>query len=222
MPLLPSPEYADWWYDLSWKGIIGFGALAAFATAATVVFTVIQFWSDGVRDARSEDRSHVMELQLGDANRGAAEATARALEAQLALEKYKARRMLSAEQTARIVAKLPQPFPELLVLIGVNPPTSEALNFADQIIGMLQAAHFETHVVGGSFIAFGVEIRHAYGNEEGIKMAEALASALVDEGIVATALPNERTKSSFEKDPEGMKSSGHRRIVLTVGERPTQ
>ncbi len=82
MSWLPSPEYADWWYNFSWKGIICFGGIAAFATAATVMFTVIQFWSDGIRDEIAEKRSLSMEIAL-------AESKAREKEAELKIEQLR-------------------------------------------------------------------------------------------------------------------------------------
>jgi hypothetical protein len=74
MSWLPSPEFADWWYDLSWKGIISFGAVAAFAAAATVIFMVVQFWSDGIKDEIADARNRTMELKLAEAETRAAEA----------------------------------------------------------------------------------------------------------------------------------------------------
>ncbi len=132
MSWLPSPEYADWWYDLSWKGIIGFGTVAAIATAGTVVFTMLQFWSDSVRDEKSERRNKAMEVQLSEAN-------ARALEAQLALEKYKAPRKIDGPAFVAALEGKPKA-PVEIVFVRDNP---ECWQLAMQIRDWLKTANWE-------------------------------------------------------------------------------
>jgi len=141
MSWLPSPEYADWWYDLSWKGIIGFGALAAFATAATVMFTVLQFWSGGIRDEKAEVRNQSVEIQLS-------EAKARALEAQLALEKYKAPRRIDGPAFVAALEGKPKA-PVEIVFVRDDP---ECWQLAMQIRDWLKAAkwkHSEPAAIAG-------------------------------------------------------------------------
>lgn len=114
MSWLPSPEFADWWYGLSWKGIIGFGAVTAVAAAATVAFTVIQFWSDGIRDRKAEERQHALEVQTAEAraesdraNEAAATANAEAAKANeraatLERESAALRAQAEADRLARV------------------------------------------------------------------------------------------------------------------------
>jgi hypothetical protein len=153
MSWLPSPEYADWWYDLSWKGLISFGAVAAFATAATVMFTMLQFWSDGVRDEKAEQRSQAMELQLSDANLRASEANRIAEGEKLArikLEEKIRPRTLSPEQAAAMLAIL-KDAPKGPVFINPDWTNPEAKIFAAHIATVLEAAGFSpSKLVGDS------------------------------------------------------------------------
>ncbi len=75
-----SPDHADWWYGVSWVGIILCGGVAAFFTAGVVVFTMIQFWSDGIRDEQADGRNRAMEVQLAEANARTKEAELKAKE----------------------------------------------------------------------------------------------------------------------------------------------
>jgi len=141
MSWLPSPEYADWWYDLSWKGIIGFGALAAFATAATVVFTVIQFWSDGVRDQRAEERSNAMEVQLAASAVEIARTNEAAAKANTETERLRSQmawRRISDAQANKIADALRTAGLRPRVVVNSNDP--EAANFGEDVKAVLRLA----------------------------------------------------------------------------------
>lgn len=141
MSWLPSPEYADWWYGLSWKGIIGFGALAAFATAATVVFTVIQFWSDGVRDQRAEERSNAMEVQLAASAVEIARANEAAAKANTETERLRSQmawRRISEEQARKIANALRAAGLRPRGVVHSNDP--ESANFGEDVKAVLRLA----------------------------------------------------------------------------------
>ena len=220
MSWLPSPEYVDWWYNLSWKGIIWFGGIAAFATAATVMFSVIQFWSDGIRDEKAEIRSQAMEVSLAEAN-------ARAKEAELALERYKAPREISPT----LIAQLQKEVVPLIPLqrkpsVGAVPATVYNLDFAQKIAAVLGvqvnqgAAEFQ---VGP---ARGVVAVYVTKNEQGKRFAKTFVKVLNENGIAASAAPGlmENLFHSNPKRPEGKPldptSPGHAWVVIVVGEKP--
>ena len=123
-------ESASRWFDISWYGLLWSGSFTALAAVATVIFLFIQFWSSGVRERHTEWRTTSLEKQTAEAKKetilaqehiaqlnketarlsaaaeisraAIAEANARAVEAQLALEKYKAPRSLSPLQQSAI------------------------------------------------------------------------------------------------------------------------
>lgn len=67
MPSSPiSPELltsANWWFNVSWYGLLVFGMLAALASVATVICLFLQFWSAGVKERQSDWRTEVVEQQ---------------------------------------------------------------------------------------------------------------------------------------------------------------
>jgi hypothetical protein len=207
MSWLPSPEYADWWYDLSWKGIIGFGALAASATAATVVFTMLQFWSDSVRDQKAEERSKAMEVQLGEANARAAKSAERVAELELARTRIEARlapRLLTQEQQNALTAKLSQ-FKGVHGTIVASPSTPESEMFASVLTAPLHAAGWSiTLSRGGPDAMFlhprGVIVQYPMALADSVVMRDGrliappgpwdpLVDALNEYGIAASAIP---------------------------------
>jgi hypothetical protein len=101
MPWGPSPEYADWWYVFSWKGILWSLVATALAALAAVIFTLIQFWSDSIRESRSSERQATLEAQTSDAQRTTALARERIAELEketaLANERAAADRLALAE-----------------------------------------------------------------------------------------------------------------------------
>ena len=52
-------ERANWWFDVSWYGLLLAGGATALAAAATVVFLFLQFWSSGVRERQSDWRTYL-------------------------------------------------------------------------------------------------------------------------------------------------------------------
>ena len=90
----------------------GYMCWLAIAAIATLFFTWALWKSSNRRQdaAKSEADLRVLKVEqtVADSKKVAAEATARAAEAQLALEKFKAPRTLAPEQIGRIVDKLKQ------------------------------------------------------------------------------------------------------------------
>lgn len=78
MPVDPSLlERANWWFDVSWYGLLIAGLVAAFGACATIAFLFAQFWSSGIRDKQSEWRTSTLELQTASAKKDTASAVER-------------------------------------------------------------------------------------------------------------------------------------------------
>jgi hypothetical protein len=131
------------------------GVITAIGACATIGFLLLQWRATGIREAQSEWRTSNLELQAEVAKRDAADAleriaglnkeaarlsseaeasraaiadaNARASEAQLALEKFKAPRQLSSAQQSTIAAEM-RLFPGTPVVFGAfQDPESTAL-----------------------------------------------------------------------------------------------
>jgi hypothetical protein len=70
-------ERANWWFDVSWYGLLWAGTATAIAACATVAFLFLQYWSGGVRERQSEWRTSALELQTQQAKRDTAAAQER-------------------------------------------------------------------------------------------------------------------------------------------------
>lgn len=115
-------EWAEYWYPISWKGLLVAGAVTAVAACLTIAFLLLQWHTSSIRERNSEWRTSALEVQakkadadlaqakadIANADARAADANARAYEAKLALEKFKAPRILTPEQQGRISAKVRQ------------------------------------------------------------------------------------------------------------------
>jgi hypothetical protein len=146
--------------------------------------------------ATANERAAALEKEAESARAAIADANARAIEAQLALEKYKAPRSLTKEQQDRIVENIKlfagQEY-ALSVAVG-----AEAENFLCMLDGILQSAGWKKHDPFGTIhtgtacgrVALnslsGVHIRAAPTlPAAGNVAANALGPALVAEGIAA-------------------------------------
>ena len=79
LPVDPSLlDRANWWFDISWYGLLWAGAVTAVAACATVTFLFLQFWSGGIRDRQSEWRTSSLELQTENAKKETARLSAEA------------------------------------------------------------------------------------------------------------------------------------------------
>jgi hypothetical protein len=143
-------EWAEYWYPISWKGVLGGGIITAVGACATIAFLLLQWrttteaqsdWRTTVVEAdtaKSKAELGVAQADIAKASVQIAEANARALEAQLALEKFKAPRKLDESQVARIKAAV-LPFSGTPFDIAVT-LESEPQNFAAQVGALLESA----------------------------------------------------------------------------------
>jgi hypothetical protein len=144
-----SLETANRWYDTSWYGLLISGVVAALAATATVTFLFLQFWSSGVREKYTELRTSTLESQskraeadLATAQANIASANARALEAQAALAKFKAPRVLTPQQQTTIAEKLKR-FADTKFDAGMGPKGDpEPLYILRNIIATLSSARW--------------------------------------------------------------------------------
>ncbi len=195
-----------------------------------VVSTILIVWMAGVKEAywekdRTESSERVASLstQGEQLRKDTAEANARAIEARLELEKFKAPRLLTQEQIVAIVKKLPQ-FPMNSVSVSPGPVTVETVAFAEQIVQILSLAGIGGTINPGwgpeAFGVFtGVVIQHVTGNDAGTKLAEALAGALNDEQI-ATQVIGGMHESVFTDPRFDRNGTGSRNVLIAIGEKP--
>jgi hypothetical protein len=103
-----SPEAANLWFDISNVGLVFGAVLVAFATYGTIKFAGIKekFSDERITANEAETKRAIADSDV--AKQGAAEANARAVEAQLALEKFKSPRAISVEQRNRIAEQMKQ------------------------------------------------------------------------------------------------------------------
>ncbi|MGE8940649.1 hypothetical protein ACO2I3_01920 [Leptospira interrogans] len=158
----PSPEHADWWYIFSWKGLLWSLVLAAVSAASVVIFTLLQFWSDGIRDRRAAERQSVLELQTEQARAAAAEANAEAAraseeaaqtnlvlererKARLEIEARLAPRSMSPSQMDEMIAALQQ-FSGEAIFLKTNTLDPEAVSFANQLKATLERAGWAVQI----------------------------------------------------------------------------
>ena len=167
-------ESANRWFDISWYGLLIAGGFTALAAVGTVFFLFMQFWSSGVRERHTEWRTTELETQTAEARKettlaqeriaalnnetarlssdaeasraAIAGANARALEAQLALERFRAPRQISPDQQETLRAKL-APFAGTVARIWTLPAGADITPFSELIAHVLDSAKW---VVGGA------------------------------------------------------------------------
>jgi hypothetical protein len=211
--MLDSPESASLWFDI-FNGILFIGALlVTVGTWGTIKTAGIKerFSDERIAANEAETKRSIAESDI--AKRGAAEANARAAEAKLELEKFKAPRQLDMGQQARILGKT-RPFAGTRFDLSAIPGDPEALNFAVQIAVVLEAAGWSwiefNHPSGplmtvyglpgrpniGQGGAWGVVVqRHSDHVEQFEPAAKALANAVEAEGFLAAAVENPPSES---------------------------
>jgi hypothetical protein len=200
-----------------------------------VVSTVAIVWTTGVKEAywdqdRLDSTEHITALtaQSDQLRKDTAEANARAAEAQLALEQFKAPRRLLSELQKRLTEEVVPLIPkDRLPSVGALPATVYNLQLATQIasalgIGSLNQGAAETNVGP----ARGVVAAYVTLNERGKAFAEALAKVLNEGGITAAAVPG-LMERLFHPVPgnDGFKpmdptEPGQSWVVIVVGDKP--
>jgi hypothetical protein len=140
--MFDSAESASLWFDI-FNGILFLGALlVTVGTWGTIKTAGIKerFSDERIAANEAETKRSIADSDI--ANRGAAEANARAVEAQLALEKFKAPRKLSSEQQSAIVGKIRR-FSGQRFDMALNSADPEAAALQQSIEGMLRLAGWE-------------------------------------------------------------------------------
>jgi hypothetical protein len=187
-------ERANWWFDVSWYGLLWAGAATALAAIATVTFLFLQFWSSGVREEQSNWRTSSLEVQakradadlarakadIATADARAADANARALEAQAELARLKAPRSISDSDMARLISALSK-FAGTNAAIYVLGEGPEPNSLAASISDVLTQSHWEvlSWNWSGAGAATGVVVLFKPGSAVEIeKSCDALANAL--------------------------------------------
>ena len=134
-----------------------------------VASTILIVWMAGVKEAywekdraESAERVAALVVQGDQLRKDSAEANARALEAQLALEKFKAPRRLSSEQQSRIVDKI-RVFSGQRFDMAVNSGDPEAGALLDTIETILTRAGWEQVDWRGGDIVFARSQRRVVG-----------------------------------------------------------
>ncbi|MFH1342162.1 MAG: hypothetical protein ABIL01_13330 [Pseudomonadota bacterium] len=94
-------EWAEYWYPISWKGVLAGGIITAIGACATIAFLLLQWRTTSLREDHSEWRTSTLELQTAKANEGAAKASAHAAELSVQAEEL---RKGAAEANAKLGA----------------------------------------------------------------------------------------------------------------------
>jgi hypothetical protein len=136
--MFDSAESASLWFDI-FNGILFIGALlVTVGTWGTIKTAGIKerFSDERIAANEAETKRSIAESDI--AKQGAAEANARAAEAQLALAKFRTPRLLDESQGARFKAAA-APFSGTPFDVSVN-LESEPQGFAAQLCGLLESA----------------------------------------------------------------------------------
>jgi Tfp pilus assembly protein PilX len=188
--MFDSPESANLWFDV-FNGILFTGAvLVTVGTYGTIKAGAAKERFSDERVAANEAETKRAIADSDVAKQGAAEASARAAEAQLALERFKAPRELTGEQLERIVSTLSK-FAGQEYVVTTFWDLKEPLAFANILHHALQQAGWKfipptsaTFMLGG--IA-GVQVWvHPMAKQPVRDAANAVVAALNAEQIEAT------------------------------------
>lgn len=160
-------------------------------TICTIILAGVREQFSNARISENEAKTAQAIAESDVARKGAAEANARALEAQLALEEFKAPRNLTDEQTQE-VADMVRPFTSQVFQVLTYWEMKEPLALTNQIYAALNIAGWKylkpksaEFMLGGTE---GVQVwRHPRADESVQKAADSLVKALNAAGIV-TAL----------------------------------
>jgi hypothetical protein len=184
-----SSPLADRLFAVSNAVLIIGAAMVLIGTIGAIALSGIREQFSNGRLSDNETKTALAIAESDTAKKGAAEANARALEAQLALEKFKAPRVLADEEVQAIAEKL-KPFSGQEFQIVTYWEMQEPLAFANQIYAALDLAGWKyikleraTVMLGGTE---GVQVwTHPNADEEVKKAADALTTALTGADVVA-------------------------------------
>ncbi len=69
--------WAEYWYPISWKGLLIAGAVTAIGACVTIAFLVLQWRTFSIREMQTEWRRSVLESQVAEVKKEAADELAR-------------------------------------------------------------------------------------------------------------------------------------------------
>ncbi|MGP0095013.1 MAG: hypothetical protein ACLPKB_34440 [Xanthobacteraceae bacterium] len=173
--------------------------------------------------ARLAGEAEVARAAIASANARAAEANAQALEAKLALDKFKAPRLLSREQFESIVENLPKVEMHTIVVL-MTAYTVETVALSEQLVNLLSRAGYRAGsnriIPPGALGHFsGIIVQYVTGNESSIRVGQAIAAGLNASGIDARAIGglDESVYASKQFDRTGPNA---RNVTIKIGEKP--
>ena len=200
-------------------------AFLIFGAVVVLIGTIGSVVMASVREQFSNERISANEAETAVAKRGAAEANARALEAQVALEKFKAPRQFSAAQQAQFTHQLTKFAHVKADVFLTHGTTPDAAPLSISIRGLLRAAGLDAKVsnlMGGPNITGIVVAVRQGANANTVGAATAIVQELRAAGIDSALDPN-----SFNKNPvevlgayTGEEGAGHGDIWVVVGSKP--
>lgn len=101
VPLDPTLlDWAEYWYPISWKGVLAGGIITAVGACATIAFLLLQWRTTSIREEQSEWRTSTLELQTAQANAALGEAQADIAKANLQIAEAKKQTAALEKDTA--------------------------------------------------------------------------------------------------------------------------
>jgi hypothetical protein len=174
-------DWAEYWYPISWKGVLLGGVITAVGACATIAFLLLQWRTTSIREEHSEWRTSSLELQtasakadlgkaqtdIATANENAAKANERAAEAQrqaALLEKETAQARADQERLKSMVVwrSIPKDVGDRIavrlsarkvtVRLMVLANDPEGMAFASILTRILANAKWEAFAEAGSWV----------------------------------------------------------------------
>jgi hypothetical protein len=134
-PVEPSLlEWAEYWYPISWKGVLAAGVLTALGACLTIAFLLLQWRTTTLREEHTEWRTASLELET-------AKAKAELGTAQADIAKANAEIATAHERTAEFDARTKEAELKLEELRRQVQPRFLTPNFASALVG-----HPKAHV----------------------------------------------------------------------------
>jgi multidrug efflux pump subunit AcrA (membrane-fusion protein) len=226
-------ETANWWFDVSWYGILWSGAATAIAACATVAFLFVQYWSSGIKERQSEWRTSELELQTAQAKKDtaiildrAAQAEQKAAEANLALAQLKEPRSISQKAAVAITERVAR-FSGTPFDMAVIPGDPEALPLIGQLADALRVAGWTwiefNHPSGPFMTVYSVPGLPNIGHGGGIGISIAVHPDHLSEfSGPANALIAALNSEGFSAQPASVSEGtpNHDTIHIIIGKKP--
>jgi hypothetical protein len=180
---------ADRLFTISNAVLILGAAMVLIGTIGAIVLSGVREQFSNARISENETKTAQEIAESDTAKKGAAEANARALEAQLALERFKAPRVLTDAEAQKIAEKL-KPYSGQEFQIVTYWDMKEPLAFANEIYKPLVLAGWKYIKPAGAMFMLGgnegVRVwQHPNADDRVQKAADALVAALNDADLTA-------------------------------------